>query len=348
MPAFERVSIIIPHKDQPASLDALLDSIRAHAPSGLSLEILVVDDGSRESIEAICKKHDTCLVHAAGGRGPAHARNQGAAAASSEWLLFLDSDVEIPRGFFESIIDTLQERPDVDGLSFVNQPFRQGDPLVRNYGAVLEHFWYRDLFEPGQDLATIHAFTTRHGLIRKTLFETLGGFDTTFRANAHEDYDFGKRLSCNHVTLIRRNPLPYHRYPDSLRHLVRNYWVRVTLFIPYYLNHRPLLEETHASRKEGMLRVAGFAGLICLMLALAPFPFARLWCSLAAFFLACYLLGVLRFLLWARRASGSGCFMLLSLGIHYVTTVVIATGALWALCAYCLRPRRHVLKSPIR
>lgn len=124
----------------------------------------------------------------------------------------------------------------------------------------MEHFWFQGNFGEEDELAPVQGFTTRNGAVRGTaafFFYAVGGFDTTFKTNAHEDYDFGKRLAAQFPVFMSRHPLVYHNFPTSLRRLLRNYWVRVTLFVPYYLRHRPPLDKTQTSRGEALIRMAG-------------------------------------------------------------------------------------------
>lgn len=336
MPVPAGLSIVIPHKDQPETLAPLLESIRTHALPGFPLEIWVMDDHSAHRPETLCAAKKAHCVPVSGGLGPAHARNQGVAQAQYAWILFLDADVLVPPGFFERIVHALEALPEMDALSFINQPYAADDPTVRNYGAVLEYYWFTGNFAEDEVYAPLRGLTTRNGLVRKAAFEAIQGFDTRFTTNAHEDFDFGKRLTQAHTAYLCRDPLPYHRFPASFTRLVRNYWVRINLFVPYYRAHRPALDKTQTSPREALLRITGLSSLGWLGLALAPFPGKPLW--LAFFLLAAllYLTGVRRFLTLAHSLSRSWGFTLACLAIHYATSLVIATGGLWA----AIRPAR--------
>ena len=55
------------------------------------LEVVVVDDGSRDETAIVAERYPVTVIRQANG-GPASARNTGAKAASGEWLAFLDHD----------------------------------------------------------------------------------------------------------------------------------------------------------------------------------------------------------------------------------------------------------------
>lgn len=85
-----RISVIIPSYNRREYLMACLDSVAAQrrAPD----EVIVVDDGSTDGTqEAVAARGDATLTTQANA-GPGAARNRGAAAATGDYLAFLDSD----------------------------------------------------------------------------------------------------------------------------------------------------------------------------------------------------------------------------------------------------------------
>lgn len=85
-----RISVVIPHLNQPAFLARCLASLAEgrRQPD----EIFVVDNGSDALPEAICAAHPgvTLLLEPEPGPGPA--RNRGVAASSGDILAFIDAD----------------------------------------------------------------------------------------------------------------------------------------------------------------------------------------------------------------------------------------------------------------
>ncbi len=85
-----RISVVIPHLNQPDHLRRCLASILAGklVPD----EIIVVDNGSREMPFAVCDAFPGIILLAEPKPGPGPARNTGVAASSGDILAFIDAD----------------------------------------------------------------------------------------------------------------------------------------------------------------------------------------------------------------------------------------------------------------
>lgn len=84
------ISVVIPTYNRRDYLIACLESVAAQrfAPH----EVIVVDDGSSDgTVEALAERRDVTLIRQENA-GPGAARNAGAAAATGDYIAFLDSD----------------------------------------------------------------------------------------------------------------------------------------------------------------------------------------------------------------------------------------------------------------
>ncbi|HEX3708988.1 MAG TPA: glycosyltransferase family A protein [Pseudolabrys sp.] len=99
------MSLIICTKDRASQLQRCLDEIAAASIPSCDLEIILVDNGSKDSTNEVIKtfagkspvKVSSVLCEKA---GLGLARNFGLAAAKGEWLLFTDDDCYVDKSFF--------------------------------------------------------------------------------------------------------------------------------------------------------------------------------------------------------------------------------------------------------
>ena len=92
-----RISVVIPHLNQPLMLERCLASLRAgqRQPD----QVIVVDNGSAVMPHAICAAAPGVILLAEAAPGPGPARNRGIAAATGEVLAFIDADCLADRGW---------------------------------------------------------------------------------------------------------------------------------------------------------------------------------------------------------------------------------------------------------
>lgn len=111
------LSIIIPayneEKRLPPSLDRILEFVNARDWS--FLEILVVDDGSRDATVSLVTEYARRapmirLLSNPGNRGKGYAVRNGMLAAQGEWRLITDSDLSSPIEEFEKLIQSAQRK----------------------------------------------------------------------------------------------------------------------------------------------------------------------------------------------------------------------------------------------
>lgn len=108
-----RVSVIIPHLNEPDDLRACLGALNAQV-GDIAFEIIVVDNGSRQMPEFATSMVPNLTLLRELTPGPGPARNKGAAAAKAPVLAFIDADCVAAPGWLVAIMDCFDNRPDVD------------------------------------------------------------------------------------------------------------------------------------------------------------------------------------------------------------------------------------------
>jgi glycosyltransferase involved in cell wall biosynthesis len=85
------VSVIIPARDEESSIGALIPKIK-ESLSGVTHEIIVVDDGSTDRTGAVAQNNGTIVISHEKNLGKGAAMKTGAKNAKGDILVFLDSD----------------------------------------------------------------------------------------------------------------------------------------------------------------------------------------------------------------------------------------------------------------
>lgn len=111
-----KLSIIIPHYNNPQGLNNLLDSI----PDNPLIQVIVIDDRSNKEIDLynelkLKKEKDNTLFISNDfkTKGAGSCRNIGLEHANGEWILFADSDDFFVDGFIEIVSKYLESDNDV-------------------------------------------------------------------------------------------------------------------------------------------------------------------------------------------------------------------------------------------
>lgn len=110
------LSIVIPAYNEerrlPSTLDAVLSWLDANPYQ--DVELLVVDDGSRDGTAELVRKRAAAdsrvrLVQNPGNRGKGYAVRHGMTEAKGEWVLFSDADLSAPIEELPKLIDAAQK-----------------------------------------------------------------------------------------------------------------------------------------------------------------------------------------------------------------------------------------------
>lgn len=105
-----RLSIILPAKNEAPALAALLPRLRAAHPDA---EIIVVDDGSIDDTRGICKGNEITCLSAPYSMGNGAAIKRGARAATGDILVFMDGDGQHDPADIKRLLDQLNRGYDM-------------------------------------------------------------------------------------------------------------------------------------------------------------------------------------------------------------------------------------------
>ena len=183
------ISVVMPMFDAAGHLDRVLPPLQRALAAGEILEVIVVDDGSRDDGPARCKAAGFTLLSSGGRKGPGEARNVGAKAAKGELVLFVDSDVVIHEDVPRRVAESFGAKPDVVAVFGAYDEHPAAPGLVSRYRNLLHHFVHAS--HPGE----ASTFWAGCGAVRRSAFAKVGGFDgSAYAEPSIEDIELGGRL----------------------------------------------------------------------------------------------------------------------------------------------------------
>jgi glycosyltransferase involved in cell wall biosynthesis len=197
-----RLSLVIPAYNRSAYLPAAIGSI-LHQSRG-DFELIIWDDGSTDGTAdaAIAAARDDPRVRVirAPHRGVCASLNAAARLATGRYIGWVDSDDALAPTALERTAAVLDARPGV-GMVYTQYRFMDEDGRLGGIGP-------QCLIPYSKDAMLVSFMTHHFRLIRRTVFDQIGGIDETM-AYA-EDYDLCLRLS--EVTEIAHIPEPLYFY----------------------------------------------------------------------------------------------------------------------------------------
>lgn len=104
------VSVVIPELDRTDLLARVLRSLAAQElAASVSLEVIVVDNGSGESPAAVARSLGARTIRLEVNRGVSHALNRGIEQSTGEWIVLLNNDVRLAPDWLSLLLDSSTE-----------------------------------------------------------------------------------------------------------------------------------------------------------------------------------------------------------------------------------------------
>jgi glycosyltransferase involved in cell wall biosynthesis len=199
------ISVVICAKNAAGTIGQCLDSVRRNEPS----EIVVVDGGSVDGTVQIARKY-TDRIYDDKGNGLAYARHLGAEHASGSHVFYVDSDVILPEGCLQTMMDEMKTRG-YCGIHAQVIGFKE-----ESYWAWAEGQHFRARFNKegeAKSIGTIACIYRRDTILKY-------GFDPFF-VNAAEDADLCYRVRRNGLRLGKSSAFIYHQHRATLSSFIK-------------------------------------------------------------------------------------------------------------------------------
>lgn len=223
-----RVSVITPCYNAEKYVGQTIESICSQSFG--DWEHILVNDGSTDGSAAVMRsfaaKDRRIRILTQSNSGMSISRNNGVRAASPEsaYLLFLDADDCAEPGMLDYLVKYLDTHPDV-GVARVEYRFidAAGNFIEYDeskYRLAPDGLWLRELppncpDTPFLSVFTLCAIISSISLIRRSVFEQVGGYDETF-GDHREDTDLFLRMALqSKIHFIPQKFIRRRRHPDQ-------------------------------------------------------------------------------------------------------------------------------------
>ena len=210
-------SVVIPVYNHAGLTRHCVDALLAEPPRTVEREIIVVDDASSDSTADVLAGYDdrVSVVTHRENSGFAKTCNDGAAAASGEFLVFLNNDTAPREGWLDALIAFAEATP---AAAVVGSKLLYANGTIQHAGIVItQERFPRHIYGgfPAEHAAVnksrrYQCVTAAATLFRADVFHAAGGFDPAFM-NAYEDVDLCLRLGrAGHEVHYCHESVVYH------------------------------------------------------------------------------------------------------------------------------------------
>ena len=200
------LSIIIPVYNNPKDILELLRSI--DISNHKNLEIIIIDDGSKPKIKNDLIKFKIRYYYIKNS-GPAYARNFGASKSSGKYLLFLDSDLVLPRNFIKTLIITLKKN-NIKVGSIIYGMKSYLDNIFSQYKAFFDFFNISIKLNHKKEKVLIGSSC----VFERHFFFCNNGWSQKIKTPSIEHEEFAKRLGTQNITRLKKVYV-LHKFPTG-------------------------------------------------------------------------------------------------------------------------------------
>lgn len=193
---------------------------------GPSCQVIVVDDASADDTVALLDNefpNVKVLARETNG-GFSAAVNDGIRAGNGEFVLLLNNDVDVTRGFLDRLIPLFEDESVFAVSPRILLPTKGDLDEAAKTGS-----WHHGMFYAGQrqgvtEISPILYTTACAAVYRRSMLEELGGFDEAYSPFYREDADLGYRAwKRGWKSLYQPASTVHHQHAASISKLKRSH-----------------------------------------------------------------------------------------------------------------------------
>jgi len=208
------ISVVVPCKNEEKYISRCIDSLLRQEGVSLDIEIIVVDNGSRDNTLDVLEKYGSDIAYyVRTDLSISGLRNFGVEKSTKEWIAFVDADVEVGKDWAKTIFGFLedQEKKGADVKNIITG----STCLVPENPTWVERVWYEQLML--RDASVTKYINSGNMILHRELFDRVGGFDISYKTGEEEKLCENARLY--HKGIILKNhdiKAVHHGYPKNI------------------------------------------------------------------------------------------------------------------------------------
>jgi glycosyltransferase involved in cell wall biosynthesis len=204
-------TVVVPTRARPGYLEVTLASVAPQARDA-GAPVLVVADGPDPSTAAVAQRFGASLIELPTPRGANAARNAAVAAISTEVVVFIDDDVEVPPEWLSTLLAGIAATPDCEVF---------GGPIRARLEGGGPHACGREqppitTLDYGTEDREVRLVWSANMAIRMHAFERVGRFDETIFVRGDEE-DWQRRYAAHggRIRYLARAGLDHRRTQED-------------------------------------------------------------------------------------------------------------------------------------
>lgn len=209
----QRLRVVVPtFRDWDAARDTIDSLLDCRPGPG---EIVLVNDNAEPDAPSWVARYPIVLVKYTGNRGPALARNAGAALSTSnriQWLYFTDTGCTRDCTFFACLAEHRMKMP--RHCVAIAGPV-QGVSLSIDSTPINLYMTEEAILNPPVDDQGPQAIVTANAVVCASAFRAVGGFDVSYPFAAGEDLDLGLKLRSIGIIGWANHAVVRHEFAES-------------------------------------------------------------------------------------------------------------------------------------
>ncbi|WP_270170795.1 glycosyltransferase family 2 protein [Paenibacillus sp. SYP-B4298] len=197
-----KTSIVILTRNQLEVTASCLESIRRHTPE--PHEIIIVDNGSTDGTPDYIRLYPDIILHENQENvGFAIGCNQGTALASGDYVLFLNNDTVVTKGWLTHMLRVMESEEDAGMVGPVSNFTSGHQRIAVSYTELSQLDAFAEAYTASQagNRLQVRRLIGFCLLARRSMLEEIGGFDERYRLGNYEDDDLCLRAIRQGYTL---------------------------------------------------------------------------------------------------------------------------------------------------